>query len=209
MARHTKGKQQAGQGKGRRPPASHDPEDSLRRGMTPEAAAEDEAETMASTGDSQGAFREIVTGTATGLGIDRGESVGTGGLAAGEDLDEVAEGDYWRQNYERRPTTSRAVRTSTTSRAIGSAGRARRASAPTPGNSRTSRRSSPGNGVMSEPPGRKTGRMCARRPATPGGESAGACSLRAARPRRRRETCSGRFSWCCWCSGSWGSSRST
>lgn len=103
MARHTKGKQQAGQGKGRRPPASHDPEDSLRRGMTPEAAAEDEAETMASTGDSQGAFREIVTGTATGLGIDRGESVGTGGLAAGEDLDEVAEGDYWRQNYERRP----------------------------------------------------------------------------------------------------------
>lgn len=29
--------------------------------------------------------------------------VSTGGLAAGEDLDEVAEGDYWRQNFRRRP----------------------------------------------------------------------------------------------------------
>jgi hypothetical protein len=71
--------------------------------MSTEAAAEDEAETMASTGDSAGAFREIVTGPATGLGVDRGEAVGTGGLAAGEDLDEVAEGNYWRQNFQRRP----------------------------------------------------------------------------------------------------------
>jgi len=81
----------------------HDPEDTLRRGMASEAVAEDDAETMASTGTGSGTFREIVTGTATGLGIDRGEAVGTGGLAAGEDLDEVAEGDYWRQSFERRP----------------------------------------------------------------------------------------------------------
>jgi hypothetical protein len=86
-----------------RKPAPHDPEDTLGRGMSSEAAAEDEAETMASTGNSEGTFTDIVTGTATGLGIDRGESIGTGGLAAGEDLDEVAEGDYWRQNFERRP----------------------------------------------------------------------------------------------------------
>jgi hypothetical protein len=87
----------------RRETAPHDSEETLRRGMTTEAVAEDEAETMASTGDSSNSFVEIASGTATGLGIDRGESVGTGGLAAGEDLDEVAEGDYWRQNFERRP----------------------------------------------------------------------------------------------------------
>src|SRR5437870_9564398 len=81
----------------------HDPEDTVRRGMATEGVAGDESETMASAGDSEGSFREIVTGTATGLGIDRGEAIGTGGLAAGEDLDEVAEGDYWRQNFERRP----------------------------------------------------------------------------------------------------------
>jgi len=89
--------------KTRRGKRRHDPEETLRRGMASEAVAEDDAETMASTGNSDGSFREIVTGTATGLGIDRGESVGTGGLAAGEDLDEVAEGDYWRQSFERRP----------------------------------------------------------------------------------------------------------
>jgi len=88
---------------GGRPRAAHDPEEVLGRGMSSEGVAEDEAETMASTGDSEGSFRDIVTGTATGLGIDRGESIGTGGLAAGEDLDEVAEGDYWRQNFQRRP----------------------------------------------------------------------------------------------------------
>ncbi len=57
--------------------AVHDPERTVRRGMTAEAVAEDEAETMASTGDSEGTFSQIVTGTATGLGIDRGESIGT------------------------------------------------------------------------------------------------------------------------------------
>src|SRR6266508_717994 len=87
----------------RRKPAPHDSEETLRRGMATEAVAEDEAETMASTGDSLNSFVEIASGTATGLGIDRGESIGTGGLAAGEDLDEVAEGDYWRQNFRRRP----------------------------------------------------------------------------------------------------------
>lgn len=81
----------------------HDSEDVSRRGMSSDAAAADEAETMASTGDSENAFQEIAAGTATGWGIDRGESAGTGGLAAGEDLDEVAEGDYWRQNFRRRP----------------------------------------------------------------------------------------------------------
>ncbi len=81
----------------------HDSEDVSRRGMSTDAAAADQAETMASTGDSENAFQEIAAGTATGWGIDRGESVGTGGLAAGEDLDEVAEGDYWRQNFRRRP----------------------------------------------------------------------------------------------------------
>jgi len=79
----------------------HDSEDTSRRGMSSDATAADEAETMASTGDSENAFQEIAAGTATGWGIDRGESAG--GLAAGEDLDEVAEGDYWRQNFRRRP----------------------------------------------------------------------------------------------------------
>jgi hypothetical protein len=82
---------------------SHDSETTSRRGMSSEAIAADEAETMASTGDSDNSFQDIAAGTATGLGIDRGESIGTGGLAAGEDLDEVAEGDYWRQNFRRRP----------------------------------------------------------------------------------------------------------
>jgi len=36
-------------------------------------------------------------------GGDRAISTGTGGLAAGEDLDPVAEGDYWRENFRRRP----------------------------------------------------------------------------------------------------------
>ena len=36
-------------------------------------------------------------------GGDRAVSTGTGGLAAGEDLDPVAEGDYWRENFRRRP----------------------------------------------------------------------------------------------------------
>lgn len=94
------GKKPAPPGRGAR---THDAERTVHRGMSREATAEDEAETMASTGNAEGAFREIVSGTATGLGIDRGESLGTGGLAAGEDLDEVAEGDYWRQNFQSRP----------------------------------------------------------------------------------------------------------
>jgi hypothetical protein len=81
----------------------HDPEKTAQLGMSSEAAAEDEAETMASTGDSAGSFQEIASGTAIGLGVDRGEAIGTGGLAAGEDLDEVAAGDDWRQNFEWRP----------------------------------------------------------------------------------------------------------
>jgi hypothetical protein len=36
-------------------------------------------------------------------GADRAVSSGTGGLAAGEDLDPVAEGDYWRENFRRSP----------------------------------------------------------------------------------------------------------
>ncbi len=37
------------------------------------------------------------------MGGDRAVSSGTGGLAAGEDLDPVAEGDYWRENFRRSP----------------------------------------------------------------------------------------------------------
>ena len=81
----------------------HDPELLARRGMSSEAAEVDEAETMASTGDASNSFQEIASGSATGLGIDRAESTGTGGLAAGEDDDEVAEGDWWRQALEDRP----------------------------------------------------------------------------------------------------------
>jgi hypothetical protein len=78
----------------------HDPEGFAREGMSEEAADVDEAETMASSGDASNSFQEIASGSATGLGIDRGESLGTGGLAAGEDEDEVAEGDWWRQGLE-------------------------------------------------------------------------------------------------------------
>ena len=78
----------------------HDPESTMREGMSTEASGVDSGETMASTGDEERAFEEIAAGTATGLGIDRGEAVGTGGLASGEDRDEVAEGDYWRQGVE-------------------------------------------------------------------------------------------------------------
>lgn len=78
----------------------HDPESTMRAGMSTEASGVDAGETMASTGDEERAFEEIAAGTATGLGIDRGEAIGTGGLASGEDRDEVAEGDYWRQGVE-------------------------------------------------------------------------------------------------------------
>ena len=78
----------------------HDPETTMREGMSTEASAVDAGETMASTGNEERAFEEIAAGTVTGLGIDRGEATGTGGLASGEDRDEVAEGDYWRQSVE-------------------------------------------------------------------------------------------------------------
>jgi hypothetical protein len=81
----------------------HDPEETARKGMSTEGAEVDEAETMASTGDEAGSFREIVSGTATGLGVDRGEAIGTGGFAADEDLEPVAEGDWSRQWFQREP----------------------------------------------------------------------------------------------------------
>lgn len=84
----------------------HDPESTMRAGMSTEASGVDAGETMASTGDEERAFEEIAAGTATGLGIDRGEATGTGGLASGEDSDEVAEGDYWRQSFRSEPPTA-------------------------------------------------------------------------------------------------------
>ena len=84
-------------------PEFDDSEETSRLGMSSEGAAADEAESMASIGDSEGTFIQIAAGTATGYGLDRGVSMGTGGLAAGEDLDPVAEGDYWRENFRRRP----------------------------------------------------------------------------------------------------------
>jgi hypothetical protein len=78
----------------------HDPEGFSRHGMSEEAVEVDEAETMASSGDASNSFFEIASGSATGLGIDRAEAIGTGGLAAGEDEDEVAEGDWFRQALE-------------------------------------------------------------------------------------------------------------
>lgn len=87
----------------RRKSEEHDPEATSRAGMSREGSAVDEEETMASTGDQEGAFQQIASGTATGLGIDRGEEIGTGGMASDEDRDEVAEGDYWRQGLRRDP----------------------------------------------------------------------------------------------------------
>jgi len=52
---------------------NHDPEDFVEEGMATEAAEVDRAETLASAGDSEGAFREIVSGSATGTGVDRVE----------------------------------------------------------------------------------------------------------------------------------------
>ncbi len=75
----------------------------MAEGMSTEAAAVDSEESLASLGSADRSFSEIAAGTAVGAGIDRGTSTGTGGLAAGEDLDPVAEGDYWRQLFRRRP----------------------------------------------------------------------------------------------------------
>lgn len=75
----------------------------LREGMSSAATAVDVEETMASTGDSDSSFQQVASGTATGFGVDRGLATGVGGLAEGEDLDPVAEGDYWRENFRERP----------------------------------------------------------------------------------------------------------
>ena len=85
------------------PMDEHDPEETVRDGMASEAAATDDAETMASTGNADSSFVETVAGAATGIGIDRAEATGTGGLSSGEDLDPVAEGDYWRENFRSDP----------------------------------------------------------------------------------------------------------
>ncbi len=81
----------------------HDPEAAVREGMSSEASGVDEGETMASTGNEDASFVEIASGAATGLGLDRGESVGTGGLAAGEDSDAVQEGDAWLEDRSGAP----------------------------------------------------------------------------------------------------------
>ena len=99
----------------------HDPEGFARHGMSEEAIDVDEAETMASSGDASNSFQEIASGSATGLGIDRGESIGTGGLAAGEDDDAVAAGDWWRQRLEdpQRPAERSAERFDLEGRRLG------------------------------------------------------------------------------------------
>ena len=51
----------------------HDPEKVVEAGMSPEAAEVDRAETLASTGNADSSFREIVSGSATGVGVDREE----------------------------------------------------------------------------------------------------------------------------------------
>jgi hypothetical protein len=73
------------------------------KGRSSEAELVDDTETMASDGNSSSQFFEVASGTATGYGVDRGMSTGTGGLAAGEDLDPVAEGDYWREHFREQP----------------------------------------------------------------------------------------------------------
>jgi hypothetical protein len=81
----------------------HDPEAAVRDGMSTEASGVDAGETMASTGNEDASFVDIAAGTATGLGLDRGESVGTGGLAAGEDRDDVQEGETWLEDKSGAP----------------------------------------------------------------------------------------------------------
>lgn len=51
----------------------HDPEELLEEGMSTEAEGVDRAETLASTGDADGSFQEIASGSATGAGVDRVE----------------------------------------------------------------------------------------------------------------------------------------
>ena len=58
----------------------HDAEGTVRQGMSVEGEEVDQAETLASTGDAEGSFQEIASGTATGLGIDRDESTGSAAI---------------------------------------------------------------------------------------------------------------------------------
>jgi hypothetical protein len=81
----------------------HDPEAAVREGMSTEASGVDAGETMASTGNEDASFVDVASGAATGLGLDRGESVGTGGLAAGEDSDAVQEGESWLEDRSGAP----------------------------------------------------------------------------------------------------------
>lgn len=52
----------------------HDAEETVRQGMSVEGEEVDQAETLASTGDLESSFREIASGSATGVGLDRAES---------------------------------------------------------------------------------------------------------------------------------------
>ncbi len=96
----------------------HDPERFVAKGMSTEAAEVDRAETLASTGDADGSFREIVSGSATGAGVDRVEpeissmrdearEVSPGSGAFGEslgkppDIDENDGDDSWLQDFPR------------------------------------------------------------------------------------------------------------
>ncbi len=58
----------------------HDAETVVRQGMSPEGTEVDEAETLASTGDADGSFQEIASGSATGVGIDREEFTGSAAI---------------------------------------------------------------------------------------------------------------------------------
>lgn len=93
----------------------HDPEDLVAEGMSSEAAEVDRAESLASTGDADGSFREVASGSATGAGVDRVEEeessmrdearrASPGGnafadkLGAPPDIDENEGDDSWLQD---------------------------------------------------------------------------------------------------------------
>jgi hypothetical protein len=63
----------------------HDAEQTVREGMSVEGEEVDQAETLASTGDLESSFREIASGSATGVGLDRTEF--TTGAAPVRDAD--------------------------------------------------------------------------------------------------------------------------
>jgi hypothetical protein len=93
----------------------HDPEDLVEEGMSSEAVAVDRAESLASTGDADGSFQEIASGSATGTGVDRieeeessmrdearqaapGEDAFAEKLGAPPDIDENDGDDSWLQD---------------------------------------------------------------------------------------------------------------